>query len=118
VKYHITHTNTQTHKVIAGNREHLPTFTFNEGKGVGSRYCPAIEKKVICFPDKNFYQMWLEPERLSTNVVYPNGLNTAFPEEIQLKMLRSIKGLEKVEMVRPGYAVDDDYEEAVNLSIF
>ena len=62
--------------------------------------------------------MWLEPERLSTNVVYPNGLNTAFPEEIQLKMLRSIKGLEKVEMVRPGYAVDDDYEEAVNLSIF
>lgn len=109
VKCHITHTNAQTHKVIAGNREHLPTFTFNEGKGVGPRYCPAIEKKVIRFPDKNFHQIWLEPEGLSTNVVYPNGLNTAFPEEIQLKMLRSIKGLEKVEMVRPGYAVEYDF---------
>jgi len=109
VKCHITHTNAKTHQVIAESRDHLPTFTFNEGKGLGPRYCPAIEKKVIRFPDKSFHQIWLEPEGLSTDIVYPNGLNTAFPEEIQLKMLRTIKGLENVEMVRPGYAVEYDF---------
>lgn len=109
MKCHITHTNAKTHHVISENREHLPTFTFNEGKGLGPRYCPAIEKKVIRFPDKHFHQIWLEPEGLGTDVVYPNGLNTAFPEEVQLKMVRSIKGLENVEMVRPGYAVEYDF---------
>ena len=109
LKCHITHTNAKTHQVISESREHLPTFQVNQGKGVGPRYCPAIEKKVIRFPDKSFHQIWLEPEGLSTHVVYPNGLNTAFPEEIQLKMLRTIQGLEKVEMVRPGYAVEYDF---------
>lgn len=109
LKCHITHTNESTHKVISESRDHLPTFQVNEGKGVGPRYCPAIEKKVIRFHDKSTHQIWLEPEGLSTHVVYPNGLNTAFPEEIQLKMIRTIKGLEKVEMVRPGYAVEYDF---------
>lgn len=109
LKCHITHTNAKTHEIIAENRENLPEFSFNHGSGVGPRYCPAIEKKVIRFPDKSFHQIWLEPEGLSTNVTYPNGLNTAFPEEIQLKMLRTIKGLEKVEMIRPGYAVEYDF---------
>lgn len=109
IKCHITHTNSKTHEVIAQNKEHLPTFQVNEGKGVGPRYCPAIEKKVIRFHDKSTHQIWLEPEGLSTHVVYPNGLNTAFPAEIQLKMLRTIKGLEKVDMIRPGYAVEYDF---------
>lgn len=109
VNCHITLTNEKTHAIIRENMESLPVFEGNQGKGRGPRYCPAIEKKIIRFPDKLWHQIWLEPEGLTTPVVYPNGLNTAFPEEIQLRMLRSIRGLENVEMLRPGYAVEYDY---------
>lgn len=102
MKCHITHTNENTHKIISSYRDELPIFEFNKGKGVGPRYCPAIEKKVIRFPDKEFHQIWLEPEGLNTPVVYPNGMNTAFTPETQLKILRSIKGLSNVDMIRPG----------------
>lgn len=109
IQCHITHTNGKTHSIINEHRHLLPKFEANEGKGVGPRYCPAIEKKVIRFPDKQQHQIWLEPEGLNTDIVYPNGLNTAFPEEIQLELLRSIKGLENVVMTRPGYAVEYDF---------
>ena len=69
-------------------------------QGVGPRYCPSIEKKIIRFPDKAFHQVWLEPEGLDTHTVYPSGINTALPPDVQVEMLRSMKGLENVEMVR------------------
>lgn len=69
-------------------------------QGVGPRYCPSIEKKIIRFPDKAFHQVWLEPEGLDTHTVYPSGINTALPPEVQVEMLRSMKGLENVDMVR------------------
>ncbi|RYG51353.1 tRNA uridine-5-carboxymethylaminomethyl(34) synthesis enzyme MnmG [archaeon] len=97
---HMTFTTKATHDVINAHRHLLPSFLGNEGKGQGPRYCPAIEKKVIRFPDKESHHIWLEPEGLTTNTVYPNGINTAFPPEVQLTMLRTIPGLEHVDMVR------------------
>lgn len=69
-------------------------------QGVGPRYCPSIEKKIIRFPDKESHQVWLEPEGLDSHVIYPSGINTALPPDVQLEMLRSMKGLENVDMVR------------------
>jgi tRNA uridine 5-carboxymethylaminomethyl modification enzyme len=96
---HQTYTHKPTHDMIELHRHLLPTFQANEGKGQGPRYCPAIEKKVIRFRDKERHHIWLEPEGLTTNTVYPNGLNTAFPPDIQQEMLRTIPGLENVTMV-------------------
>lgn len=75
----MTATNKKTHEVIERNRDKLPTFEGHGGKGQGPRYCPAIEKKVIRFPDKQSHQIWLQPESLSDNVIYPNGLSNGFP---------------------------------------
>jgi len=104
----ITYTNGQTHDII---RENLSRSAMYGGhiSGVGPRYCPSIEDKVVRFADKDSHQIFLEPEGLSSNVVYPNGISTSLPEEIQQAYVRSIKGLESAEILQPGYAVEYDY---------
>ena len=79
------------------------------GYGVGPRYCPSIEKKLERFPGRDGHNIWLEPEGLNTNIIYPNGISTGVPKEAQLEFLRRIKGLENVKMVKPAYVVDYDY---------
>ncbi|MBI4666636.1 MAG: tRNA uridine-5-carboxymethylaminomethyl(34) synthesis enzyme MnmG [Nitrospinae bacterium] len=104
----ITYTNDATHETIAGNLDRSPLYT-GVIEGVGPRYCPSIEDKVKRFPEKNRHQIFLEPEGLETKEIYPNGLSTSLPVDVQLKFLRTIPGLEKVEIMRPGYAIEYDY---------
>ncbi|ODV97536.1 hypothetical protein PACTADRAFT_47441 [Pachysolen tannophilus NRRL Y-2460] len=103
---HATRTNFQVHNLIRENLD--KTFHIRETVK-GPRYCPSLEAKIIRFKDKESHTVWLEPEGIDTNVVYPNGISTTMPEEIQLKMLRFIKGLENVKMLQPGYGVEYDY---------
>lgn len=104
----IAHTNEQTHDII---RKNLSQSSMYGGKieGVGPRYCPSIEDKVVRFADKASHQVFLEPEGLSTDTVYPNGISTSLPQDIQEEYVRSIQGLEAVEIVQPGYAIEYDY---------
>jgi tRNA uridine 5-carboxymethylaminomethyl modification enzyme len=104
----VTHTNNEVHKIISDNI-HLSAMYSGNIKGVGPRYCPSIEDKVVKFREKEQHQIFLEPEGLNDNTVYPNGISTSLPEEIQLKMLCKIKGLEDVKMIRAGYAIEYDY---------
>ena len=105
VPVHVTFTNERTHAVVTSNEAELPAMPRDRGP----RYCPSIDRKIVRFPDRDRHQVWLEPEGLETDVVYPQGLSTAFPEALQLELLRTIAGLENVEMVRPGYAVEYDF---------
>ncbi len=104
----ITHTNTRTHDIIRGGLDRSPMFT-GVIEGVGPRYCPSIEDKITRFADKDAHQIFLEPEGLTTNEVYPNGISTSLPFDVQMELVRSIKGLENAHITRPGYAIEYDY---------
>ncbi|MDO8262951.1 MAG: tRNA uridine-5-carboxymethylaminomethyl(34) synthesis enzyme MnmG [Gallionella sp.] len=104
----ITETNQRTHDIIRGGLDRSPLFT-GVIEGVGPRYCPSIEDKITRFADKAAHQIFLEPEGLTTNEVYPNGISTSLPFDVQLALVRSIKGLENAHILRPGYAIEYDY---------
>ena len=104
----ITHTNAHTHDVIRANLDRSPMYS-GVIEGVGPRYCPSIEDKIHRFADKASHQIFLEPEGLSTHEVYPNGISTSLPFDVQLQVVRSIKGLQQAHIVRPGYAIEYDY---------
>lgn len=112
---HITYTNDTTHNIIKENLDRSPLYG-GVIEGVGPRYCPSIEDKIVRFPDKDRHQIFLEPEGYDTTEIYPNGLSTSLPEDVQVKMLRSIPGLENVEIMRPGYAIEYDYVDPTELS--
>jgi tRNA uridine 5-carboxymethylaminomethyl modification enzyme len=104
----ITHTNERTHEIIRGGLDRSPMYT-GVIEGVGPRYCPSIEDKIHRFADKDSHQLFLEPEGLNTNEIYPNGISTSLPFDIQLALVRSVKGLEHAHILRPGYAIEYDY---------
>ncbi len=108
VSCHITYTSPEVHKVLETGFQASPLFT-GRIKGVGPRYCPSIEDKIVRFSDKQKHQLFLEPEGLNSNLVYLNGFSSSLPADVQQKALYKIKGLEEVEMVRPGYAVEYDF---------
>jgi len=113
---YITHTNEKTHEIIRKNLDKSPIYTgFLKGKG--PRYCPSIEDKVIRFPDRKSHQIFLEPEGLSSIKIYPNGISTSLPLEIQEKIVTSIKGLEKSKIICPGYAVEYDFFDPKDLNL-
>lgn len=109
VACHATFTNDESHRIVRENMHMLPEYAGGGGLGVGPRYCPSIDAKVVRFADRTRHQIWLEPEGLNSTIVYPNGISTALPEDLQVQLLRTIKGLEHVELVRPGYSVEYDY---------
>lgn len=104
----ITHTNERTHEIIRAGLDRSPMFT-GVIQGVGPRYCPSIEDKIHRFAGKASHQIFLEPEGLSTSEIYPNGISTSLPFDVQLELVRSIRGLENAHIVRPGYAIEYDY---------
>ncbi|WP_339851241.1 tRNA uridine-5-carboxymethylaminomethyl(34) synthesis enzyme MnmG [Roseovarius nubinhibens] len=107
----ITHTNAQTHEIIEKNIGKSAMYS-GRIEGVGPRYCPSIEDKIVRFAEKSSHQVFLEPESLSDNVIYPNGISTSLPEDIQHDYVRSIKGLENVTILQPGYAIEYDYVDS------
>jgi tRNA uridine 5-carboxymethylaminomethyl modification enzyme len=110
----LTYTNSETHKIILENLDRTPTYS-GRVEGVGARYCPSIEDKVVKFKDKPRHQLFMEPMGLDTNEMYAQGISTGLPEDIQLKMLRTIKGLENVEIMRPAYAIEYDCCDSTQL---
>lgn len=108
ISCHITHTNEATHDVIRSNLDRSPMYS-GEIEGVGPRYCPSIEDKVVRFADRTSHQIFLEPEGLNCGEVYPNGISTSLPFDVQYDIVRSMKGLENAHITRPGYAIEYDY---------
>jgi len=104
----VTHTNEKTHEIIRGGLDRSPMYS-GVIEGVGPRYCPSIEDKVHRFADKKAHQVFLEPEGLDTHEVYPNGVSTSLPFDVQIALIRSLRGLEQAHIVRPGYAIEYDY---------
>lgn len=105
---YITHTNDKTHDVIRANLDRSPMYA-GVIEGIGPRYCPSIEDKVMRFADKNSHQIFIEPEGLSTTELYPNGISTSLPFDVQVQIVRSMKGFENAHIVRPGYAIEYDF---------
>lgn len=106
----ITHTNEQTHDIIRGGLDRSPLYA-GEIEGIGPRYCPSIEDKIVRFADKHSHQIFIEPEGLGTNELYPNGISTSLPYDVQMELVRSIKGFENAHITRPGYAIEYDFFE-------
>ncbi|HRH90627.1 MAG TPA: tRNA uridine-5-carboxymethylaminomethyl(34) synthesis enzyme MnmG [Agitococcus sp.] len=104
----ITHTNEKTHDIIRSGLDRSPMYT-GVIEGVGPRYCPSIEDKIHRFADKNSHQIFIEPEGLTTHELYPNGISTSLPFDVQIQLVRSMKGLENAHIIRPGYAIEYDY---------
>jgi len=104
----ITHTNARTHEIIAANLDRSPMYS-GVIEGVGPRYCPSIEDKIHRFADKESHQVFIEPEGLTTHELYPNGISTSLPFDVQLQIVQSIRGMEHAHIVRPGYAIEYDY---------
>lgn len=114
VNCHITHTNEKTHDILRGALDRSPLYT-GLIEGAGPRYCPSIEDKIVRFADKNQHQIFVEPEGLTTNELYPNGISTSLPFDIQLEAVHSIRGFEKAHITRPGYAIEYDFFEPRDL---
>ncbi len=108
VACHITHTNERTHEIIRAGLDRSPMYT-GVIEGVGPRYCPSVEDKVMRFAGKTSHQIFIEPEGLDTHEVYPNGISTSLPFDVQYELVRSIKGFEQAHIIRPGYAIEYDY---------
>ena len=108
ISCHITHTSEKTHDIIRGSLDESPMYS-GMIEGVGPRYCPSVEDKVVRFADKTSHQIFVEPEGLTTSVVYPNGISTSLPHKIQVEFVRSIAGFESAEITQPGYAIEYDY---------
>ncbi len=113
---HITATNPRTHEIIRAATDRSPMFT-GLIEGTGPRYCPSVEDKVVRFADRDSHQIFLEPEGLSTHEVYPNGISTSLPFDVQQAFVRTIPGLEQVHLTRPGYAIEYDYFDPRDLSV-
>lgn len=108
ISCYITHTNEKTHEVIRNNLDRSPMYA-GIIEGIGPRYCPSIEDKVMRFADRNAHQIFLEPEGLTSNEIYPNGISTSLPFDVQMQIVHSMKGMENARIVRPGYAIEYDF---------
>ncbi len=112
---HLTYTTDATHRILSESIGRSPLYS-GQIEGVGPRYCPSIEDKVVKFPDKRRHQIFLEPEGLDTHEVYVNGMSTSMPIDVQAAMVASIPGLDNAEMIRPGYAIEYDAIDARELT--
>ncbi|MEI6859845.1 MAG: tRNA uridine-5-carboxymethylaminomethyl(34) synthesis enzyme MnmG [Shewanella sp.] len=108
ISCYVTHTNERTHEIIRAGLDRSPMYS-GVIEGIGPRYCPSIEDKINRFADKSSHQIFIEPEGLNTNEIYPNGISTSLPFDVQLNLVRSIKGMKNAEIIRPGYAIEYDY---------
>ena len=113
---YVTHTNEKTHEVIRNNLDRSPMYA-GVIEGIGPRYCPSIEDKVMRFADKNQHQIFLEPEGLTSNEIYPNGISTSLPFDVQMQIVRSMQGMENARIVRPGYAIEYDFFDPRDLKL-